>query len=108
VVKVTVNGGVRAEVKVGQPVTFTGLAEAPPKTGEIVSAEWDFEGAGDFPVKARIGTPYSARLTLQTTYAFAKPGTYFPTLRAVSQRQGDAKTPFARIQNLDRVRVVVK
>jgi hypothetical protein len=25
-----------------------------------------------------------------------------------SQREGDTQTPFARIQNLDRVRVVVK
>jgi hypothetical protein len=47
-------------------------------------------------------------VTLKTTYAFSKPGTYFPTLRAVSKRQGDGKTPFARIQNLGRVRVVVK
>jgi hypothetical protein len=29
-------------------------------------------------------------------------------LRATSQREGDAKTPYARIQNLGRVRVVVK
>ena len=29
-------------------------------------------------------------------------------LRAVSQRDGDARTPYARIQNLGRVRVLVK
>ena len=108
VVKVKANGGARAEVAVGQPVTFTAVVEAPPKTGKIVSAEWDFEGAGAFPVKARIGMPHSARVTLRTTYTFTKPGTYFPTLRATSQRHGDANTPFARIPNLDRVRVVVK
>jgi hypothetical protein len=45
---------------------------------------------------------------VKATHAFAKPGTYFATLRAISQRQGDAKTPYARIQNLARVRVVVK
>jgi hypothetical protein len=32
----------------------------------------------------------------------------FPALRASSQRQGDFKTQFARVQNLGRVRVVVK
>ena len=43
-----------------------------------------------------------------TTYTFKKAGMYFPTLSVASQRDGDAKTPFARIQNLDRVSVVVK
>jgi hypothetical protein len=28
-------------------------------------------------------------------------------LRAASQREGDTATPFARIQNLERVRVIV-
>lgn len=37
-----------------------------------------------------------------------KPGTYFPVLHATSQREGDPDTPWARIENLDRVRVVVK
>jgi len=47
-------------------------------------------------------------VTVKTAYTFTKPGTYFPTLRVASQRQGDAKTAYTRIQNLDRVRVVVK
>jgi hypothetical protein len=29
-------------------------------------------------------------------------------LRAASQRDGDSKTPYTRVQNLGRVRVVVK
>jgi hypothetical protein len=41
------------------------------------------------------------------THRFDTPGTYFPALRGISQRQGDTATPFARIQNLGRVRVVV-
>ena len=48
------------------------------------------------------------RATLKTTYTFTKPGTYFPTLRVAPQRQGDTTTLFTRIQNLDRVRVVVQ
>jgi len=47
-------------------------------------------------------------VTLKATYSFSQPGTYFPVLRATSQREGDPKTPYARIQNLGRVRVVVK
>lgn len=106
-VAVKANGGARADVKVGKPVTFTAVIELPPNTGKIVAADWDFEGGGTFPVAGRFKQT-AARATLKTTHAFAKPGTYFPTLRAVSERQGDAKTPFARIQNLGRVRVVVK
>lgn len=107
VVTVKANGGVRADGKVGKPVTFTAIVELPPNTGKIVAAAWDFEGSGNFPVIGKFNQS-AARATLKTTYTFAKAGTYFPTLRAVSERQGDAKTSFARIQNLGRVRVVVK
>ena len=48
------------------------------------------------------------RVALKTTYTFSKPGTYFPTLRVIGQRQGDINTPYARIVNLARVRVVVR
>jgi hypothetical protein len=102
------NGGARADVAVGQSVEFTGLIEAPPGTGSIVGAEWDFEGAGDYPVKEQFSETTKSSVNVKTSYAFSKPGTYFPALRAYSQRQGDAKTPYARIQNLGRVRVVVK
>jgi hypothetical protein len=69
---------------------------------------WDFEGAGNYPVVEKLADTKSSRITLKTTYSFSKPGTYFPALRVAAQRQGDAETPFARIKNLGRVRVVVK
>ena len=106
VVALKANGGVRAEVKVGEPVAFTATIETPPGAGSVVAAEWDFEGVGDYPVAAAIETPQPA-VSLSATHAFARPGTYFAVLRATSQRQGDAKTPYGRIQNIDRVRVVV-
>lgn len=110
VVTVKANGGQRADVQVGRPVTFTAEIEIPPHTGKVIAAEWDFEGAGTFPVTGKFmsADKTGSRVTLKTTHTFAKPGTYFPTLRIASQRQGDTETPFARIQNLDRVRVVVK
>jgi hypothetical protein len=46
--------------------------------------------------------------SVKATHAYSQPGTYFPVLRATSQRESDAKTPYARIQNLGRVRVIVK
>jgi hypothetical protein len=106
VVAVTANGGARAEVAVGQPVELVAVIEAPPKTGTIVGAEWDVEGRGDF-VSAQLTVGRSSRVILKNTCTFAKPGTYFPVLRATSHRHGDLSTPYARVQNLGRVRVVV-
>jgi hypothetical protein len=106
------NGGVRASVKVNRAVNFSAVIELPPDTGKIVGAEWDFDGKGSFPVVQEIKqsdiTGSGGRVSLTISHAFSKPGTYFPALRATSQRQGDATTPFARIYNLGRVRVVVK
>jgi hypothetical protein len=110
VVTVTADGGARAEVKAGELVTFLAVVDVPPDTGRVVAAEWDFDGAGKSPADVKLSEPEAsgARATFKVTHVFSKPGTYFPALRATSQRQGDAKTPFARIQNLGRVRVVVK
>jgi PKD repeat protein len=76
----------------------------------VVAAEWDFDGTGTFPVISKLITAggTASRVAVNTSYSFAKPGTYFVTLRVTSQREGDAKTPFARIRNLGRVRVIVK
>ena len=46
-------------------------------------------------------------VSVKATHAYSQPGAYFPVLRATSQPEGDLKTPFARVQNLGRVRVVV-
>lgn len=108
VVHLKANGADRAEVRAGQPVTFTADIAVPPRTGRIVAAQWDFDGAGTFPASSAIPAGRGERITLKMTHAFARPGTYFPALRGVSQRQGDRATPYARIQNLGRARVVVK
>ncbi len=109
VVTLRVEGGERAEVSVGQPVAFEATIEVPPDAGSVVDAAWDFEGAGTFPVVERLqdSRALGNRVALRTVHTFTEPGTYFPALRAVSQRDGDPSTPYARIQNLGRVRVVV-
>jgi hypothetical protein len=107
VIELRANGGVRADVKVNQPVTFTASIEVPPNAGKVVAAEWDFEGAGDYPIAERLDTP-QAVVSLSATHSYSKPGTYFAVLRAASQRHGDLKTPYARIQNIARVRIVVE
>lgn len=111
-VRVTANGAQRAEAAPGQPVKFSAAVELPPHTGQIVAAEWDFDGEGNFPTKQEIPnasiSDSGSRMILTITHSFPKPGTYFPALRATSQRDGDAHTPFGRIANLGRVRVVVQ
>jgi hypothetical protein len=108
VVAVTSNGGAKTVVKAGTHAHFTATIAVPPGAGKIVSAEWDFDGSGAFPVKAKLPAGPNATVTLKASYSFAKPGTYFPTLRVASERKGDSASPYARIQNLGRVRVVVE
>lgn len=110
IVNLTIKGAKKIETKAGKKVTFNAIVEVPLHTGKIVAAEWDFEGAGTFPINQQnvVFDEKTGRATLTMTHKFKKSGIYFPTLRVSSQREGDAKTLFARIQNLDRVRVVVK
>jgi hypothetical protein len=105
VVSLLANRAPRAEVQAGDPVSLTATIEAPPGAGQVVSAEWDFEGTGHF-TPAAFGDP-AQRVTLSASHAYARPGTYFAVLRAGSHRDGDADTPYARVLNLARARVVV-
>src|ERR1700728_3951333 len=83
------SGGIRAEVRVGEPVTLTGIAEQP-GPGAIVAAEWDPEGTGRFePFEVDGNLP---SVTVQTTHAYPRPGTYFACFRVGSHRDGAAGT----------------
>ena len=107
VVHLTANGGVRSEISTNKPVKFAAAIEVPPGTGKIISAEWDFDGDGRFAIAENVKEP-KPQVSVRISHSYTKPGTYFVTFRAISQRDGDAETPFARIQNLARVRVVVR
>lgn len=55
-------------------------------------------------------SPFGSRsqtVEVSVPFIYTTPGTYFPALRVPSQREGDTSTPFAKVQNLGRVRVVV-
>ena len=108
VVTLLADGRDRADVHVGDTVTFLALIDVPPKTGKVVAAEWDFLGVGNYPVAQPTADLLKSTVILKQTFTFTTPGTYFPVLRATSQRQGDPATPWARVQNLGRVRVVVQ
>ncbi|MEO7247136.1 MAG: hypothetical protein ABIW31_01670 [Novosphingobium sp.] len=107
VVSLKANGGARADVATGQQVTFTGLITVPPGGGSVVAAEWNFGGGPSFTATTDI--PANARTaSVKITHRFDRPGTYFAVLRGTAQRSGNRSTPYARLQNIDRVRVVVK
>ena len=106
VIALSANGSERAEARSGEAVRFAATIEAPPGSGKIVAAEWDIEGAGEFADAADIGFP-AERIVLTEEHAYAQPGTWFAVLRVTSQREGDAETPYARVLNIARVRVVV-
>ena len=105
VVSLTADGGARTDVPVGAEVSFRATAAVPDGTGAMVTVEWDLDGAGDFPVREDMGA--GERAVVEHRHSFAEPGTYFPTVRVAAHRDGDGTTPYARIQNLARVRVVV-
>lgn len=108
VIRLTANGAKRAEVGVGEKVQLLAEVQVPGDTGKVVSAAWDFDGAGNFPVTAQLPEKAAEAVTLAAEHSFDAPGTYFITLQVAAHREGDTDTPFALIRNLDRVRVVVQ
>jgi hypothetical protein len=108
VVSAQANGSQRAEVAVGEDVELSAVAELPPGTGSLVGIEWDLDGTGAYAVKSQLADTTSPRAEVTLTLRFDKPGTYFPAVRASAHREGRADTPFGRVQNLARVRVVVR
>jgi hypothetical protein len=107
VVSVTANGASLARAKVGEPVTLAVQGEAPPGAGTIVEVEWDFEGAGTYPYRHEGVDGSASRVSLSTTHAYGRPGTYFATARVCSRRDGDVANPTCRIPNLAQARIVV-
>ncbi|WKX15437.1 PKD domain-containing protein [Streptomyces sp. NL15-2K] len=106
VVDLTVAGGDRIEVPAGRTVGFRARIVVPPGAGRIVAVEWDFTGNGDFTAHP-VG-PARPVAEVRATHTYREPGTYFPVLRATAQRAGDSSTESGRVQNLGRVRVVVR
>lgn len=109
-VKLTANGGKRAEVQCGMPVRFEVQVELPEGNEVLENVIWDFENTDEFAPKGTFSeterlSDGTGRAQASCEYCFGKPGTYFPVVKIMSNRTpGDF---FTRIQNMDRVRVVV-
>ena len=81
--------------------------QAPPGTGTIVSAEWDFDGSGEYAISSSVLDGSCSLLRVAATHTFTERGTFFPALRVRTQRNSNMRKSHARIENLGRVRVVV-
>lgn len=113
VVQVKANGNIRAEINAGRTVKLEATIEVPANAGKVVSAEWNFGDQGkEFSqvpdLKKHYVDPTGKTVRVSITHTYKQPGIYFVTVRAASQREGNVTTPFTRIQNLGKARVVVK
>ncbi|WP_179475754.1 Tat pathway signal sequence domain protein [Mycolicibacterium vinylchloridicum] len=106
VVDLTADGANRAEVTVGQSVRLQASAEVPHGTGAITEISWDTDTSGN-TVTEIVSEPRSA-LHAETTISYDKPGTYYPQIRVTVHRDPARDRRFAAIQNMARVRVVVR
>lgn len=106
VVHVHVGSRPRVEVKVGEQVTFQGAIDAPPGAGKITLSEWDFgDGEWDYPYKNREANGTATSIKVSATHAYAKPGTYFVTLRGGLKT--DVRSKVDPVPNIGRMRVIV-
>lgn len=105
VAKLTANSRSHTEVSPGATVLLMLTAATPPRSGEIVTVEWDLDGDGIYDTAVTIQP--AARIYLTQTARFTRPGTYFITARVTAQGEGKASSPWARIENLARARIVV-
>lgn len=101
------DGSQRLEISAGASARFTVRAEVPPQAGKIVKVESAFNDAEPFHAVRASGKP-TARVSQTQSHTFETAGTYYATVRVTSQRNESIGTPFGQVQNIAKVRVVVK
>lgn len=114
------DGAKRIETPAGEPVEITVIATVPEGYGSIVKAVWAdgkilkpdlmdvaelFTIEQDMCAAQRSESGSQIKFTQQ--FIYDSPGVYFPTVKVSSQREGKADV-YTLIDNLDRVRIVVK
>lgn len=109
----SVNGSERAEIKKGEPVTIHVTVDVPRGQGKVVKAEWCLDDSKEYTLPVDLSqAAFSANgehIEFDTTVSYDNPGTYFPTVKVWSERQGRASTSsYVQIPNLAKVRVVVQ
>ncbi|BBZ31262.1 hypothetical protein MMAD_55570 (plasmid) [Mycolicibacterium madagascariense] len=99
---VTVDDRQSFTTTVGQPLRLDAEIAVPPGAGSVVDIAWNATGLGPFePVQ------FTDSSRVSHTVTYSAPGTYYPAVRVSVQREADRRTPFARIETLGRMRIVV-
>ena len=104
----TVDGRDVIRTRVGAEVKYEGRVAVPAGTGTVVAVEFDFLGDGDFPHRVESIDGTLPCLEVAASFRFEVPGTYFSCMRVTSHRNSDLESPYARVQNIARVRVIVE
>lgn len=107
VVRLTSDGNTRIDISAGESITLTGIITLPAGAGKVVATEWSKTGKGDVSASNFSDQPGSD-ITVKRSFTFDKPGIYYPVLRVTTQREGKNDTFYARVSNLDRIRVTVR
>ncbi|MGW0808959.1 tannase/feruloyl esterase family alpha/beta hydrolase [Nonomuraea sp. NPDC002799] len=106
VVRLTVNGGERADIRAGESVVFEGSGEVPPGGGSIVEVALDAENADAWPYVDTALDGGRTAVAFTASHVYTTPGTYFPVFRVGAHRDGHDRKGEA-VRNIARVRVVV-
>jgi len=110
---VTIDGLERTDIRVGQQATIHVAVDVPHGTGKVVKAAWCLDGSGEFALPVDLSNAdYSldgGQVSFDTVVSYDKPGTYFPTVKVWSERNGNsAPTSYTLIPNLGKIRIVVE
>lgn len=110
-VRLTVQGKERADVKVNEEVVFEAEIMMPEDCGSLEEVHWSFEGADEFLPEGEIGEEKLLEdgtriVKAAASHKFTDPGTWFPVVKvACNTAPGDIYT---RIRNQARVRAAVQ
>ncbi|XAS72902.1 hypothetical protein VUN82_03305 [Micrococcaceae bacterium Sec5.1] len=109
VIHLSANGGDRADVGLLQPVNLSATMEMPPTTGKILQYNWTIERQGVPAVNepATVLANPNEKVIVSRPMTFSIPGEYVISLNTTGDRNGTSGTS-TPLQNLDRVRVVVR
>jgi hypothetical protein len=106
VASLTVDGAVVASASLGRPVQLDLHVDLPSGTGSIIAIEWDVTGDGGWEPEPHVdGTQTS--ITASRTHTYTEPGTYWPSVRVTSHRDGAIEATTCRVPNLAQSRVDV-
>ena len=106
----TIDGQKRKEVKTGETVRIHVAVSVPEGQGKLIATEWstglkqEFDRTLDMSTVSYNGS--RAEFDIETSYD--APGTYFVSIKTISERNGNTNAIHNRIENIDRVRIVVK